>query len=83
MVANNIWRTWVNTLHRWGVENLIASLLEAVGPLGVLGVQVVYISQPIFNSFLPQNHMQALVKLLDDSNQRQAFIKMLREASKE
>lgn len=81
MVANNIWRVWANALHRWGMEHLVASFLEAVGPLGVLGAQAVYLGQPILNSVLPANHLQALADLLEDTNQRQAFITILRETS--
>ena len=81
MVANNIWLIWANSLHRWGMENLAASILEAIGPLAVLGAQVVYLSQPILHGFLPANHLQALAHLFEDNNQRQAFIAFLREAS--
>ena len=81
MVANNIWRIWANSLHRWGMEDLAASILEAVGPLGVLGAQVVYLSQPILHGILPANHLQAMANLFEDHNQRQAFIAILREVS--
>ncbi|OGO63698.1 MAG: hypothetical protein A2Z45_03470 [Chloroflexi bacterium RBG_19FT_COMBO_55_16] len=83
MVATNIWRIWANSLHRWGMENLIASILEAVGPLALLGAQVVYLGQPILHGILPANHLQALATLFEDNNQRQAFIAILREASQE
>jgi hypothetical protein len=81
MVANHIWRIWANTLHRWGMENLAASILEAVGPLAVLGAQAVYLSQPILDGILPANHLQAMAHLFEDHDQRQAFIAILREAS--
>jgi len=81
MVATNIWRIWANSLHRWGMENLIASILEAVGPLALLGAQVVYLGQPILHGILPANHLQALATLFEDNNQRQAFIAILREVS--
>jgi hypothetical protein len=79
MVANHIWRVWAETLHRWGMQNLVASILETVGPLTVLGAQVVYLGQPFLHSIMPAKHLQALAHLLEDSNQRQAFIAVLRE----
>ena len=41
------WRTWARVLHRWGLENAAASVLEALGPLAVVGAQLVYLTQPI------------------------------------
>ena len=48
MDANHhIWRVWANQLHMWGVNDLVATLLEALGPLTILGAQLVYIGQPL------------------------------------
>jgi hypothetical protein len=75
----NIWRDWANRLHRWGLANLAASLLEGLGPLAILGAQIVYLTKPMFNGLLPGDHLQALSELLEDSDQAARFAVFLRE----
>ena len=80
MIANqHIWRVWAESLHRWGVNDTVAAFLEATGPLTVLGAQAVYIAQPALTGVLPASHLQALVEVLEDSTQTQAFAAYLRE----
>ena len=76
-----IWQVWASILHRWGLKDLAASLLEAAGPLAVLGAQVVYMGQPLLERVLPLGHMGALASLLEDADQAQAFVTFLREAT--
>ena len=76
---HHIWRVWTNNLHRWGLQNLVASFLEAAGPLALIGAQFVYVGQPILDTFVPAGHLQALAGVLEDDNQRQAFVACLRE----
>lgn len=81
MIKNqHIWRVWSDTLHRWGMDDLVATLLEASGPLTVLGAQVVYVVQPTLSSLLPSGHLQALAEVLEDNDQAQAFANYLRES---
>ncbi len=79
---HHIWREWANTLHRWGLENLVASFLEAAGPLTLIGAQAVYIGQPILNGIVPSGHLAALASLLEDDRQREEFVVYLREESR-
>ncbi len=82
MIANrHIWRVWADSLHRWGLQDLVASLLEDTGPLTILGAQAVYISQPFLNGMLPVSHLQALADMLEDSTQAQSFAAYLREGT--
>ncbi len=76
----HIWRVWASFLQRWGLENWVASLLEAAGPLTLLGAQVVYFSQPLLNRSVPEDHLEALARILEDSTHTQAFVNFLREA---
>lgn len=76
-----IWRVWSDFLHRWGMQEWIASLLEAAGPVTYLGAQTVYIGQPILRAALPDDHMKALARLLEDPTQTRAFSAYLREVS--
>lgn len=76
---HHIWQVWTNNLHRWGLINLVASFLEAAGPLTLIGAQLVYIGQPILDSLVPARHLQALADVLEDDDQRQKFLTCLRE----
>lgn len=80
MIANHyIWQVWANTLHRWGLEELVATLLEASGSLAWLGAQVVYLGQPLLDDLLPEGHLDALVGLLEDRQQAIEFVTFLKE----
>jgi hypothetical protein len=76
---HHIWRVWTNALHRWGLQNLVASFLEAAGPLSVIGAQFVYVSEPILDGVVPAGHMRALAGMLEDDDQRKEFVVSLRE----
>ena len=76
---HHIWRIWANTLHRWGVDNLVATFLEAAGPLTMIGAQAIYIGQPVLNSFVPNEHLNVLTVVLEQDDQRDAFINYIRE----
>lgn len=80
MDANHqIWRVWAGKLHMWGVDDLAATVLEALGPLTILGAQLVYIGQPILNGSTPGAHLNALAHMLEDSTETHAFVEYLRE----
>ena len=76
----HIWQVWASYLQRWGVRDWAAHVLEAVGPLAILGAQVVYIGQPLLYQSVPEGHLDALARLLEDSNNTRAFVDFLREA---
>ncbi|UCD99917.1 MAG: hypothetical protein JSV42_04125 [Chloroflexota bacterium] len=78
---HHIWRVWANALHRWGLQNLVASFLEAAGPLSLIGAQVIYIGQPILSGIVPDKYFKALAGVLEDDSQREEFIAyLLRES---
>jgi hypothetical protein len=78
-VNQAVWRDWAAILQRWGMRDLAASFLEALGPLVIFGAQAVYVSQPLLNGIIPTNRLQALADLLEDSSQVKAFAAFLRE----
>ena len=79
MVKNqHIWKDWADTLHRWGVQEVVATLLETTGPLNFVGAQFVYFSQPIINNFLPEDHINAFADLLENPEETRAFTYLLR-----
>jgi len=63
----DIWRVWARILHVWGVKDLVASFLEAAGPL--------------LNIAMPEYHVEALARLLEDKKQTRAFLIFLREVT--
>ena len=77
----HIWRVWAGFLQQWGVEEWVATTLEALGPLSILGAQAVHLSQPLLSRTFPIDHLDALTRLLEEPVQTRAFVTYLREAS--
>ncbi len=76
-----MWQVWARSLHRWGLQDLVASFLEAAGPFTVLGAQAVYLGQPFLREIDRRGHLPALASMLEDHTQTQAFITFLREVN--
>jgi hypothetical protein len=66
----------------WGVDDLTATLLEALGPLTTLGAQCVYLGQPLLSWGTPNGHLDALAHMLENSAETREFVDYLREKSK-
>lgn len=77
-----IWQSWAEKLHSWGLGNLVATFLEAAGPLTTLGAQVVYLSQPFLNIALRYDHIEALASMLEEPESTNTFTTFLREENK-
>ena len=77
---SQIWQTWAETLNQWGVKNLTATFLEALGPLNVLGAQLVYVGQPFLDPFFSEGYLHELADLLEDPQKTHAFITILRQS---
>ncbi|MCI0520372.1 MAG: hypothetical protein L0Z70_08975 [Chloroflexi bacterium] len=75
----HIWRLWAEKLHRWGLGEMAASMMEAAGPVMLLGAQVIYLSQPFLGKSLPQGHLAAAARLLEEPERVRSFAAMLRE----
>jgi hypothetical protein len=69
------WSQWADLLNRWKLDHFAAWLLDAGGPLTLLGAQVLYIGQPFFKN----GHVLALAEMLDDDIETKAFAYFLRE----
>ena len=76
-----MWHIWAQRLHRWGVQGLAATLLESFGPLTVLGAQAVFLCQPLLNQMFPEDQLDALANVLEDSVETRRFVEFLREAA--
>jgi hypothetical protein len=77
--ARASWPGWAEFLHRFGLENLTAWVIEAAGPLTVLGAQALYLGGPLLRPALSSGFVEALAGLLEDHTEAQAFAAYLRE----
>ncbi len=77
--ARSAWPRWAEFLRRHGLEDATTWLLEAAGPLAVIGAQALYIGGPLFRPALTEPQCNALGHLLEDREESQAFIRYLRE----
>jgi hypothetical protein len=75
-----IWESWVRALHRWGVDETVAFLLEAAGGLNVMLAQVMYLSQPLFSGAVASGSLEKLAQMLENPAMRREFVSFLKEA---
>jgi hypothetical protein len=75
-----IWWKWARILQRWGVKEWVAAFLEAAGPLTILGAQLVYLGQPVLDNAVPEDDLNALTRILEDTHRTREFVTYLREA---
>jgi hypothetical protein len=73
------WMDWARILHRWGLKDGMASLLEITGSLGVLLAQIVYLCQPMLSGALSSSSLLAFARVLENPDDRRDFITFLRE----
>lgn len=74
-----VWANWSRALHRWGISEGVASVLEGAGSLSLLVAQVLYISQPLVTGVVSARSLQALARVLENPVEKRAFISFLRE----
>jgi hypothetical protein len=77
--SRSAWHDWAGLLHHFGLENLVAWVLEAAGPLTVLGAQALYLGGPLLRPGLTDKQLDALTGLLEDRDETLAFTAFLRE----
>ena len=78
-VDQQIWRTWTQSLQKWGIAEFIASILESAGPLNIFAAQVVYVSQPFLSVIAPHWQTDSLANMLEDKSKLRSFVAILRE----
>jgi hypothetical protein len=69
------WPAWAERLRYWKLDAFAAWLLEAGGPLTLLGSQALYFSSP----FLGRDQIEALAHMLEEDDEVDAFARYLRE----
>lgn len=71
------WPAWLESLRKHGLAELAAWVLEASGPLSILGAQALYISQPLLPESTGQG-IRALASLLEEEDEVRAFAALLK-----
>ena len=74
---------WAERLKQWRLHQITASLLEAGGPLKIIGAQLVFISQPMFSGLLSSDRLDLLAEILEEPEKTNTFVQFLREEAQE
>ena len=77
--GDSFWSEWAQILHRWGLREITAELLEASMPVHILLAQFVYAGRPVLQQVFDEEHYEALASLLEDQNATRSFAAYLRE----
>ncbi len=77
-----ILQQWTARLQALGLDQAVAALLEATGPLNLLGAQLVYIGQPLLRGWLAEDGLTTLAAVLEDPQYTRAFVQSLRTESR-
>ena len=72
------WRQWAATLRRYQLHEFTASLLEAGGPLTLLGAQALYFGRGFFGS----EQIEALAVMLEEEDETRAFAAYLTQETR-
>ncbi len=73
--SREFWRRWAESLRKYQMQNMVASLLEATSPLALVGAQVIYFG----GGFIRNDQLTALATMLEDENEARAFASYLHE----
>lgn len=68
------WSQWAETLRRFKMDGFASWLLDAGSPLAIIGAQTLYMGQP----FVGGEKFNALVHMLEEESETQAFVRYLR-----
>lgn len=80
MKSDTIWlRQWAQNLHRKGLHQLVAALLDSFAPLGFVGAQMVYLGKPLLRFTVSPAALDALAEMLENPEQMKAFRTYLQE----
>lgn len=80
-MKHQIWQHWADRLHMWGISGFAVAFLEAAGPLRIFAAQMVYLGQPIMQTWFAPQTFQALLSIFEDDQQAESFISILREGT--
>lgn len=78
--VRSFWSEWANFLHRFGLTELAAAMLEAAGPLNIFMAQILYAGQTFAGGGSAQR-LEALGAMFENPEERESFAAFLREES--
>jgi hypothetical protein len=78
-MARASWPNWAEFLRQHKLEGLAVWVLEAVGPLAILGAQALYLGGPLIRPAISDDELSALAGMLEDPEELQNFTAFLRE----
>ena len=70
------WPEWIDSLRSLGLDGFAAWLLEAGGPINIIGAQLLYVGQP-FVASQANDGLRALANLLEHEDEARAFAAQL------
>lgn len=71
--SREFWHRWAESLRRYKLHELVASILEAGSPLALLGAQAIYFS----GGFIKNDQLTALAQTLEEETEARAFASFL------
>ena len=80
---SQVMQRWAARLQHWRIHQIAAALLEAGGPLKIIGAQLVFISQPLFSGLMSGDRLDLLAGILEEPEKTNAFVNFLREEAQE
>jgi hypothetical protein len=74
--SREFWVRWAESLRRYQLQDVVASVLEGTSPLALLGAQVIYFS----GGFVKNDQLTALATMLEDEKEAQAFASFITQS---
>lgn len=71
--SREFWHRWAESLRRYQLHELVASILEAGSPFALLGAQAIYFS----SGFVKSDEWTALARTLEEETEALAFASFL------
>ena len=78
-MQSNYWPMWEKFLTRWGLRSYVCAILDTGRPLTPLIAQVMVLAKPLALGFSSGNHYSAIVNMLDNEFEIDAFKTYLEE----
>ena len=76
--ARTSWSSLAAVLQKYGLDGPVAWLLDALGPLTVLGAQLLHFGEPFLRSSHSSTSLDEIVYLLEEPEESRAFAAYLR-----
>ena len=78
-MQSDYWPMWEKFLAQWGLKPYICAFLDTGRPLATLIAQAMILAKPLAFGFSAGNHYSAIINLLDNEFEIDAFKNYLEE----